>query len=62
MAADITYKSISLSLVLGSQSGGSFEQTVAIAINDDSKAYRGSLSSSSNKLHIEFATANSLSE
>lgn len=62
MAADITYKSISLSLVLGSQSGGDFEQTTAIAVNDDSKAYRCSLSSSSNKLHVEFATTVSLSE
>lgn len=61
MPSNVSYTAVSLSVVLGN-SGGAWTQTTAISLNDDTKTYRYSLSSSSNKLHIEFASLVALSE
>lgn len=64
MPATITYTSISLSTVLGKESSGGVWKTVTtpITLNDDSKAYRCSLSSTSNTLNVTFTTDTALSQ
>lgn len=63
MPANISYTSISLSTVLGKESSGGVWKTITtpITLNDDSKIYRCSLSSASNKLIINFTTDTALS-
>ena len=64
MPATITYTSISLSTVLGKESSGGVWKTITtpITLNDDSKAYRCSLSSTSNTLNVTFTTDTALSQ
>lgn len=64
MPATVTYTSISLSTVLGKESSGGVWKTVTtpITLNDDSKAYRCSLSSTSNTLNVAFTTDTALSQ
>ncbi len=61
MPNNVSYTAVSLSVVLGN-SGGAWTQTTAISLNDDTKTYKYSLSSSSNKLHVEFTSLVALSE
>lgn len=63
MPANLTYASISLSTVLGKESSGGVWKTVMtpITLNDDTKTYRCSLSSTSNALNVNFTTDHALS-